>query len=56
MKVVSRLPAAESGAYRMGYAVIAGAMALILAVTIPLVAGSLPRTLHLIANAFGAGY
>lgn len=56
MKGVSRLPANESGAYRMGYAVIAGAMALALFATIPLVAGSLPRMLHLIATALGAAY
>lgn len=56
MKGVSGLPANESGAYRLGYAVIAGAMALALFATIPLVAGSLPRMLHLIADTLGTAY
>lgn len=55
MKGASRLPAgdSESGAYRMGYAIIAAAMALALAATIPLVAGSLPRVLQVIAGTLG---
>lgn len=56
MKGVSRLPASESGAYRMGYAVIAAAMALALFAIIPLVATSLPRVLQLIAGSLGAAY
>lgn len=56
MKGASRLPASESGAYRMGYAIIAAAMALALVATVPLVAGSLPRMLHLITITLDAGF
>ena len=55
MKGVSRLPAQESGAYRMGYAVIAAALALALIATLPLVADSLPRVLRFAASALGGG-
>jgi Flp pilus assembly pilin Flp len=58
MKGASRLPASdsESGAYKMGYAIIAAAMALALFATIPLVAGSLPRVLQLISSTLGATF
>jgi Flp pilus assembly pilin Flp len=56
MKGASRLPASESGAYRMGYAIIAAAMTLALVATVPLVAGSLPRVLHLFTGLLGAGF
>lgn len=56
MKVFSQLPARDSGSYRMGYAVIAGALALALFVMVHLAADSLPRTLHMITAAFGSTY
>jgi Flp pilus assembly pilin Flp len=58
MKGASRLTASdsESGAYKMGYAIIAAAMALALAATIPLVSGSLPRVLQLLTGTLGAAF
>lgn len=56
MKGVSRLPASERGAYRIGYAIIAAAMALALFATIPLVASSLPRAVDLAASAMGSAF
>lgn len=58
MRGASRLPASDSdsGAYKMGYAIIAAALGLALCATIPLVAGSLPRVLQLVSSTLGAGY
>lgn len=56
MKVLSRIPARDGGTYRMGYAVIAAALALALFVMLHLAADSLPRTLQLISAALGAGH
>lgn len=56
MKVFSRIPARDGGTYRMGYAVIAGALTLALFAMLHLAAESLPRSLQLITAALGGAY
>lgn len=55
MKQSTRQRTGETGLYRTGYAVIAGAMALALMATLPFAASSISRTASLIVTPFSGG-